>query len=49
VPRGIINIEDLAQLEFDAGKLPIVILRRNPNGRGQKIPVSQLINIAQPV
>lgn len=45
-PDDIVNIEELAEKEFQAGVLPLCITRRSPNGKGIRIPVSQLIDIS---
>jgi|SRR3989344_1003891 len=46
IPEGLINIEDLAELELQAGRLPMIIIRPHPNGKKTKISVSNLVNIA---
>jgi len=42
-PRDMIDPIKLAMLELRAGILPLTIVRDNPNGESQDIPISKLI------
>nr|QBK90489.1 MAG: RNA polymerase Rpb6 [Pithovirus LCPAC103] len=42
VPPGMINSLDIAQLELEAHRLPLILIRRYPDGSEEEWPVSEL-------